>query len=94
MRHSYSLSIVVVVGGLQHFSVSPRPLGFWFGTKGFGAKGLRPGLDNWSFSTSIRITNLLDTDRCDLIRSSHKCHSKVQSHHSLFPAYPQLLLDY
>ena len=28
-------------GGLQHFSVSPRPLGF-----GFGAKGLGPGLDN------------------------------------------------
>ena len=36
--------VVVVVGGLQHFSVSPRPLsfGFW----GFGAKGLGPGLDN------------------------------------------------
>ena len=34
------------VGGLQHFSVSPRPLGFGFGTKGFGAKGLGPGLDN------------------------------------------------
>ena len=33
-------------GGLQHFSVSPRPLGFGFGTKGFGAKGLGPGLDN------------------------------------------------
>ena len=28
-------------GGLQHFSVSPRPLGFDFGTKGLG-----PGLDN------------------------------------------------
>ena len=39
----------VVVGGLQHFSVSPRPLGFGFGTKGFGAKGLGQGLDNcWS----------------------------------------------
>ena len=33
-------------GGLQHFSVSPRPLGFGFGTKGFGAKGLGTGLDN------------------------------------------------
>ena len=33
-------------GGLQHFSVSPRPLGFGFGTKGFGANGLGPGLDN------------------------------------------------
>ena len=31
----------VVGGGLQHFSVSPRPLGL-----GFGAKGLGPGLDN------------------------------------------------
>ena len=28
----------VVVGGLQHYSVSPRPLGFGF--LGFGAKGL------------------------------------------------------
>ena len=33
-------------GGLEQFSVSPRPLGFVFGTKGFGAKGLGPGLDN------------------------------------------------
>ena len=37
-------------GGLQHFSVSPRPLGFGFGTKGFGAKGLGPGLDNLLYS--------------------------------------------
>ena len=38
----------VVVGGgvLQYFSVSPKPLGFGFGTKGFGDKGLGPGLDN------------------------------------------------
>ena len=28
-------------GGLEQFSVSPRPLGFGFGTKGLG-----PGLDN------------------------------------------------
>ena len=28
-------------------SVSPRPLGFVFGTKGFGAKGLGPGLDDF-----------------------------------------------
>ena len=35
-----------VGGGLEQFSVSPRPLGFWFGTKGFGAYGLGPGLDN------------------------------------------------
>ena len=33
-----------VVGGLQHFSVSPRPLGF--GYLVFGAKGSGPGLDN------------------------------------------------
>ena len=32
-------------GGLQHYSVSPRPLGFGFW--GFGAKGLGPGLDNF-----------------------------------------------
>ena len=37
---------VVVGGGLEQFSVSPRPLCFGFGTKGFGAKGLGPGLDN------------------------------------------------
>ena len=43
-----SLRVVVVVGGLEQFSVSPRPLGFGFGTKGFGAKGLGPGLDNIS----------------------------------------------
>ena len=30
--------VVVVVGGLEQFSVSPRPLGFGFGTKGFGAR--------------------------------------------------------
>ena len=38
---------VVGGGGLQDFSVSPRPLGFWFGTKGLGAKVLGPGLDNF-----------------------------------------------
>ena len=38
--------VVVVGGGLEQFSVSPRPLGLGFGTKGFGAKGLGPGLDN------------------------------------------------
>ena len=40
-----SCGVVVGGGGLQHFSVSPRPLGFGFGTKGFGGKGLGPGLD-------------------------------------------------
>ena len=33
-------------GGLEQLSVSPRPLGFGFETKGFGAWGLGPGLDN------------------------------------------------
>ena len=33
-------------GGLQHFSVSPRPLGFGFW--GLGAKGLGPGLDSFA----------------------------------------------
>ena len=28
----------VVGGGLQHFSGSPSPLGFGFGTKGFGGR--------------------------------------------------------
>ena len=42
--------VVVVGGGLEQFSVSPRPLGFGFGTKGFGAKGLGPGLDNFDFT--------------------------------------------
>ena len=46
-----------VVGGLQHFSVSPSPLGtnlvlelnetrLGLGLGGFGTKGLGPGLDN------------------------------------------------
>ena len=43
----------VVGGGLEQFSVSPRPLGFGFGTKGFWAKGLGPGLDN-NIVTGIR----------------------------------------
>ena len=38
--------VVVVVGGLEQFSVSLRPLGFGFWPIGFGAKGLGPGLDN------------------------------------------------
>ena len=36
----------MVGGGLEQFSVSPRPLGFGFGNKGFRAKGMGPGLDN------------------------------------------------
>ena len=40
-----------VGGGLEQFSVSPRPLSFGFGTKRFGAKGLGPGLDNFMILT-------------------------------------------
>ena len=46
MLKSYGGWWVVGGGGLQDFSVSPRPLAFWFGSKGFGAEGLGPGLDN------------------------------------------------
>ena len=46
-------------GGLEQFSVSPRPLGIGFGTKWFGAKGLGPGLDNklhvYQFQAQIEI---------------------------------------
>ena len=38
-------------GGLQHFSVSPRPLGF--GTKGFGDKGL--GIRVWGQGQGLTI---------------------------------------
>ena len=51
-----SWGVVMVVGGLEQFSVSPRPLGtnlgfelgwtwFGFGLGGSGNKGLGPGLD-------------------------------------------------
>ena len=43
-----SYGVVVVGGGLEQFSVSPRPLGF-----GFGAEGLGPGLDNIKSRYSI-----------------------------------------
>ena len=38
MLKSYGVVVVVVVGRLEQFSVSPRPLGFGFGAKGFGAR--------------------------------------------------------
>ena len=59
----------VVVGGLEQFSVSPRPLGFGFGTKGFGAKGL--GLRVWGQGLTIKMSNLspkrytLDQNLCE-----------------------------
>ena len=42
-------------GGLEQFSVSPRPLGFGFGTKGFRAKGLGPGLDKIDYGKYFKI---------------------------------------
>ena len=48
LLHALKLWGGVGVGGcLQHFSVSPRPLGLGFGTKGIGVRGLGPGLDNF-----------------------------------------------
>ena len=44
MLKSYWVVVVGVGGGLQDFSVSPRPLGFGFLC--LGLSGLGPGLDN------------------------------------------------
>ena len=52
----------MVVGGLEQFSVSARPLGFGIGTKGFGAKGLGPGLDN-KRKFSITLTIIVSSAR-------------------------------
>ena len=38
LLHALKLGVGWWVGGLPHFSVSPRPLGFGFRTKGFGAR--------------------------------------------------------
>ena len=58
---------MVVGGGLEQFSVSPGPLGFGFGTQGFGAKGLGPGLDK-----SAQIIQLVKVEKapCDAARDS------------------------
>ena len=45
-RTERKLSLLKETNFWLQFSVSPRPLGFGFGTKRFGAKGLGPGLDN------------------------------------------------
>ena len=54
--------VVVVGGGLEQFSVSPRPLSF-----GFEAKGLGPGLDNF-----VRYLDTLELSYSILIRLGHK----------------------
>ena len=53
---------VVGAGGLEQFCVSPRPLGFGFGTKGFGAKGLGPGLDNIKMPCCLKCSQLYKSD--------------------------------
>ena len=53
-----------VGGGLEQFSVSPRPLGF-----GFGAKGLGPGLDNYIDSLLTQLLPL--TAHCFLSTNNH-----------------------
>ena len=58
MLKSYGVGGWWVVGGLEQFSVSPRPLAF-----GFGAKGSGPGLDNFlKSSTSININCRIQED--------------------------------
>ena len=69
-----SCGVVGGGGGLQHFSVSPRPLGFGFGTKGFGGKGLGPGLDN------IILMNLKNEHR-SLQPAVHSTTVSRQTHH-------------
>ena len=53
-------------GGLQDFSVSPRPLGFGF--LGFGLRGLRPGLDNLWLYIKANLgdpSDLVDLEECE-----------------------------
>ena len=47
--------VVVGGGGLQDFSVIPRPLGFGF--LGLGLRGLGPGLDN---NVIVHLLEMLD----------------------------------
>ena len=61
----------MVGGGLEQFSVSPRPLGFGFGTKGFWAKGLGPGLDNFNFTSPRAQYFHPDGQRWVFIRPRH-----------------------
>ena len=63
-----------VVGGLQHFSVSSRPLGFGF--LGFGAKGLGPGLDNIRSLENATICQ--SYQKRNIFRIKHVC-AQVQS---------------
>ena len=63
--------MVVVVGGLEQFSVSPRPLGFGFGTKGLG-----PGLDN-TFRLLPRRPPLSWVEFIDVISTTLKAYMGV-----------------
>ena len=49
--------VVVVVGGLEQFSVSPRPLGLGFGTKGLGLRVWGQGLTIRSFRFDVDYFN-------------------------------------
>ena len=62
LLHALKLGGGWVGGGLKHFSVSARPLGFGFRAKGFGAKGLGPGLDNY-IKEYFTMFNLLRTTK-------------------------------
>ena len=77
-----------MVGGLQHFSVSPSPLGtnlvlelnetrLGLGLGGFGTKGLGPGLDN-------KIINVCVFFYLDIVSSCHMhiWNQYIGHHHS------------
>ena len=67
-------------GGLHHFSFSPRPLGFGFETKGFGAKGLGPGLDNFvRISGALQYLQNREISSVSLSLSVIKCHKQMHS---------------
>ena len=58
-------------GGLEQFSVSPRPLDFGLGTKGFEAKGLGPGLD-LVFKVTVLFPEIIDVRGVATILPPHE----------------------
>ena len=53
-------------GGLEQFSVSPRPLGFGFGTLGLRVWGQGLTIVRfWAEASSVLLTNLLGTDKVE-----------------------------
>ena len=62
----------------KHFSVSLRPLGFGFVTKGFGAKGLGPGLDNFfRISGALQYLQNREISSVSLSLLVIKCHKQM-----------------